>query len=77
MVHSPRITGVRPSHKINNLLAVEVDDAEGFAGWEVEGVAMGWGDDVGFRFGGGVQEREGGEDAGWVWECLGFDAGTG
>jgi hypothetical protein len=77
--HSPRITGVRPSHEINDLLTMEVDDAEGFAGWEVEGVAVGGGDDVGFCLGGGVEEGEGGEDLGWIGEGLGFaiDAGVG
>jgi hypothetical protein len=58
---------------------MEVDDAEGFAGGKVEGVAVGGGDDVGFCLGGGVEEGEGGEDLGWIGEGLGFaiDAGVG
>ena len=50
---------------------MEVDDAERFAGREVEGVAVGWGDDVGFCFRGWVEEGEGGEDMGWVGELRG------
>ena len=35
-----------PGHEVDDLLAVEVDDAEAVAGFDVEGVAVCGGDDV-------------------------------
>ena len=54
MSNLPRIPRTSPSHEIDDLLAVQVDDAEGFVGAKVEGVAVGWGDYVcGVGFWGG------------------------
>ena len=54
ITHIPRIPRTSPSHEIDDLLAVQVDDAKGFVGAEVEGVAVGWGDYVcGVGFWGG------------------------
>ena len=41
MSNLPRIPRTSPSHEIDDLLAVQVDDAKGFVGAEVKGVAVG------------------------------------
>ena len=51
--------GVRqhPGHHVNDLAAVQVDDAEGGALFDFEGVAMAAGDDVRLTFMGGFGNR--------------------
>lgn len=67
----PGVSGGSPGHEVDDLGAVEVDDAEGLAGWEVEGVAVGGGDDVRVDFCGGFGQSQGREDVRWVRDLRG------